>query len=508
LLFAAIYSKLNEDKELDNDQQVELINLKRKLVLKKDADQIRVVPQIQNNNLRDYKAVLKEAGAVRSHEDTPPWAANRKMFRAYRYFQDRLDGLCDQTEGKAEAIMNLLEKVNKATIVKIEVASHSDAYTLFESLNNRGVPLTAVDLIKNKLLAKLEKLDRGQIDNHFEDWNRLLKYLGDDYTVQERFFRQYYNAFKNTINSGTSFPIATRSNLIQIYEKIIDSDAKAFIDEIIEAGKCYSFILRRTDDEKYLKLNKPLLDLERIQGTPSYLLLLYLLMKKASFNLQEDHLCDLIQYLVRFFVRRNLTDIPPTRDLTRLFMGIIFTINGMRGDELAHMIKRELSDVSSDDDGFRKYLEGPIYSENSAVTRFILCSLEEREMNRESWRDLWAMDGKQYIWTIEHIFPQGPKIPTAWVNMIAGGDVSKAREMQAQHADRIGNLTITGFNSTLGNKSFEEKRNRKDQKGHFVGYKNGLYLNEDLKGYTEWTVDHIEKRTKQLTDESLKLFPL
>lgn len=404
--------------------------------------------------------------------------------------------------------MILLEKINRATVVKIEVVSHSDAYTLFESLNNRGVPLTAVDLIKNKLLARLEKLDSGNIDNHFENWNYLLSYLGEDYTVQERFFRQYYNAFKNTMNEVTSFPVATRSNLIQIYEKIIDCDAEAFLDKIIEAGKCYSFILRRTNNEKYSTLDKPLLDLERIQGTPSYLLLLYLLIKNDSINLQEKHLCDIIKHLVRFFVRRNLTDTPPTRDLTRLFMSIIIVIKGMGGDEVAATVKHLLSSASSDESVFRKRLEGPIYSENSAVTRFILCALEEKSMNRETWRDLWAMDGKQYVWTIEHIFPQGPKIPKAWVDMIANGDLSKAKEIQVQQVDRIGNLTISGFNSTLGIKSFEEKRDRKDKEGRFVGYKNGLHLNEDLKGCTEWTTNNIENRTTRLVDETLELFQL
>ncbi len=46
-----------------------------------------------------------------------------------------------------------MEKVNAASLVKIEVNSHSDAFILFESLNNRGEPLSALDLIKNKLLA-------------------------------------------------------------------------------------------------------------------------------------------------------------------------------------------------------------------------------------------------------------------------------------------------------------------------------------------------------------------
>jgi len=508
LLFAAIYSTLSIKKEiLTEDQLVEAANLKWELILKKSVDQIRVVPQEQNNNLNDYSAILKVAGAIRSHQDTPHWAANRKIFKAYHYFLDRIDIISRQNHGNMEIIIDLLEKINRATMVKIEAANHSDAYTLFESLNNRGIPLTAVDIIKNKLFAKIECVDSCGLDSHFNSWNQLLNYLGDDFTVQERFFRQYYNAFKKNLDGTTNVPMATRSNLIKLYEKMIDRDPANFLENIIEAGKCYSLILNHADDEDHI-LCKPLLNLERIEGTPSYILLLHLLVKKDKFDLNDKHLSEIIQYLINFFVRRNLTDIPPTRDLIRLFMNIIMKIEKLTDEKVLKMIKHELVAVSSDEDIFRKRLEGPVYSENLAVARFILCSLEEREMNKENWKDLWAIEGKQYVWTIEHIFPQGHKIPKAWANMIAEGDMNRARELQSQHADRLGNLTITGFNSTLGNKSFEEKRDRKDRKGRPMGYRNGLYLNDDIKLYDKWTVDHIERRTKRLANEAINLFQL
>ena len=512
LLLAAIYSILNEHKEsLSFEEQLELLNLKRKLVLKKDADQTRVVLQVQNNNLRDYKAVLSEAGVLKSY-DVPPYAGNRKIFKAYRYFQDRINHLSDRPEDNIKSIMDLREKINNSTMVLIEVESHSDAYTLFESLNNRGVPLTAVDLIKNKLLSRLEVLDPKHIDVHFESWNLLIKYLGDDYTIQERFFRQYYNSFKNKIKNEietfSGIPVATRSNLMRIYETLIERDTKDFLDKILEAGRCYSFILNNIEDERHPSLSKPLVDLERIQGAPSYLLLLYLLMERNRLNLDDRHLSQIIQFLVKFFVRRNLTDIPPTRDLTRLFMHIVEGINDQTSENVVKKITRELIEESSDEETFRKRLEGPVYSENSDAIRFILCAIAEKEMNRERWTDLWATDKKQYYWTIEHIFPQGQKIPQSWVDMIASGDHETAADIRAHHVDRLGNLTITGFNSTLSNKSFIEKRDRTDKKGSYVGYKNGLYLNKDLAECTEWTVDSIEKRTELLVKEALDLFKL
>jgi uncharacterized protein with ParB-like and HNH nuclease domain len=79
LLFAALYQSLkHHEKELDDDQRVELINLKRKLVLKKGDDQLRVIPQIQNNNQSDYRAVLSDVGVI-SSSDAPAYAGNRKV---------------------------------------------------------------------------------------------------------------------------------------------------------------------------------------------------------------------------------------------------------------------------------------------------------------------------------------------------------------------------------------------------------------------------------------------
>ena len=508
LLFASVYHALkSHETDLDDEQRVELINLKRKLVLKKGDDQIRLIPQIQNNNNPDYRAVLAEIGVI-SECDVPAFAGNRKIFRAYRYFQDRIDEMANSRSNRLGAIMEFLDKVNHACLVKIEVASHADAYTLFESLNNRGMPLTAIDLIKNKLLARLESIEPGKVDHYFGHWNRLLGYLGDDYAIQERFFRQYYNAFKDQLKAVHQVPVATRSNLIQIYEKLINHDAKDCLQKISAAGRLYSLILSRNQDDTLNGLEKPIKDLERIQGAPSYLLMLYLLVRKDELELTNAHLTSIVELLVRFFVRRNLTDTPPTRDLTRLFMTVIDKISGLRADAIPQSIEQQLVAVSATDEAFQRKLDGPIYEENSGVTRFILCALAEQAMTKESWVDLWRFENKQFVWTIEHIFPQGENIPQSWITMIADGDEIKAKEIQQTHVHKLGNLTISGFNSALGNKSFEDKRDRVDRQGRAVGYKNGLKLNEDLATAAGWSVDQIDSRTDKLVQQVTQLFKL
>lgn len=508
LLFAAVYRALSQyDSDLEEEQQVERVNLKRKLVLKKSGEQIRVIPQIQNNNQDDYCAVLAEIGVVGDAE-VPAYAGNRKIFRAYRYFQERIDQMVGGRGSRLDAIMSFLEKINSASLVKIEVVSHADAYTLFESLNNRGMPLTAIDLIKNKLLAKLESDEAGSVDYYFECWNRLLGYLGDEYAVQERFFRQYYNAFKDDLKSLRQPPVATRSNMIQIYERLINHDAKDLLQKVISAGRQYSLLLSRKQEDALNGLEKPIKDLERIQGAPSYLLLLYLLVRKNQLELTVDHLASIVNFLIRFFVRRNLTDTPPTRDLTRKFMNVVEKVRELRGEQVCQSVEQQLVAVSASDEDFRRKLKGPIYDENVGVTRFILCALAEQSMTRETWVDLWRVEGKQYVWTIEHIFPQGENIPEPWVTMIAGGDEKKAKEIQETHVHKLGNLTISGYNSALGRKSFEEKRDRIDRHGLAVGYKNGLKLNEDLASASSWGVEQIDERTEKLVLQASELFEL
>ena len=508
LLLAAIYASYNQQGiELSMEQQIELYNLKNKLVLKKQPDQPRLIPQVQNANQQDYLAVLKEAGILKEAE----WVANagnRRVFRAFRHFLMRIQEYVSKSDDALQALSALLDKVNAATLVKIEVASHSDAYTLFESLNNRGVPLTAIDLMKNKLLAKLEQVEPGSIDKSFVSWTKVIEALGDDYGVQERFFRQYYNAFKPELKDIVSVPVATKSNLIHIFEKLIAHDPKLFLQEMRINSSWYEQIIGNCEVEGEPKLTRLLQNLDRIQGAPSYLLLLMLFSKREHLGLSFLLIEQVVTLLINFFVRRNTTDVPATRDLNRIFMELAEQLLCCQGEQVVKVIANTLRSVSTTDEHFRQSLSGDLYEDNSWVCRFILCAIEESMMTKEKQVDLWAVEGKQYVWTIEHVFPQGANIPDAWVDMLAGGDKELAEQYRQSHVHKIGNLTISGYNSTLGNKSFVEKRDRTNRDKRAVGYKNGLYLNQELAVADVWSVEQIEQRTAELVDKTLTLFNL
>lgn len=127
-------------------------------------------------------------------------------------------------------------------------------------------------------------------------------------------------------------------------------------------------------------------------------------------------------------------------------------------------------------------------------------------MTRETKVDLWRQEKNRFVWTIEHILPQGENLPTAWQEMLGGEEL--AAKAQEEHKHRLGNLTITAYNSNLGNKSFVEKRDRKDSKGRYIGYRNGLALNAELATRDSWTGDDIENRTRELASRVLSRFPL
>lgn len=506
LLLAAVYSVLKEQlEELDEDTKTDVTNLGRQLVRKSDK-QPRVTPQIQGHNLDDYRAVLQEAGLPIEGEKKPYYPI-RKVRKCYGYFRSAIEKLAE-SEGTSQpqAALTVHEAVMKAVLVKIEVASHADAFVLFESLNNRGMPLSPVDLIKNHLLAESEKKKVMEVHEAFRRWNEILASLGDSYTVQERFLRHFYNAFKSDLPDVRDAPVATKSRLIRIYETILGHNLIQVLDALADASEIYGRINCVLELDKPSSLDLAFQRLMHAQGTPSYVLVLWLVSNQSELDLTDEQIESAVDQLVSFFVRRNLTGYPQTYALAKLFMSTIEAVGDARGDEVLTIVAERLQANSASDDDFRDRLMGPIYDENSDVARFVLSTLAEDEMTKETRVDLWRQENNRYVWTIEHILPQGENLPPAWQEMLGGKD--EAASVQEEHKHRLGNLTITAYNSNLGNKSFIEKRDRQDSDGRQIGYRNGLSLNADLSSKESWTASDIEVRTLSLTNRTIERFPL
>ena len=524
LFLTAIYNLMKGYKDsglIDEDDIDELLSLKKSLFCKKSPfKNLVLVPQIQNNNQADFAYVMFENGIIKEFSKKESFVTKRKIYLCFDYFKSRIEKDIQESENPVEYLLAIKKKVCRAMLVKIEVSSHSDAYILFESLNHRGTPLTSVDLMKNLIMARAEKASMT-VDDCFERWQELMRYLTEDYATQERFFRQYYNAFKEKLNEPFRKDelrkkdplgiVATRSNLLSIYEKLINRDLTTFLDDILKCGRIYSDLIDPEDLSDSLKAS--LTNLNHIQGAPSYLLLMYLFRNKKTLEIDDTTIVKVIDLLTIFFVRRNVTDTPNTRDLTRIFMEIIsvFETEKVTGDAVYITIHDQLKTVCASDTLFEEFLRGDIYKSNASAARYVLCAIAESQMTRETWTNLWEQkayerSSNKYIWTIEHIFPEGSKIPQCWVDMIAGGDRNLANEYLQQYVHKLGNLTITGYNSTLSNLSFEQKKERKNKAGKYVGYLNGLEINHDIVIKQAWTIKDITDRTNLMVKQALQMF--
>ena len=529
LLLTALYEKLSVfESQMELEDKTDLSNLRSELANKKqilaaagrkyDYTQ-RLILQKQNMNDEDFSYILSEKGVISAKKSRPLNFGNRRIAKAYRHFikliEDEVEEIKSENSNADDisALFSIKSKFEQAVLVGIEVDTNKDAYMLFESLNHRGVPLSALDLIKNTLIA--QAATEAEADNSYELWKQILSNVGqDDYAVQERFFRQYYNAFREELNAPYKGPdkkyylgyLATRTTLLDIYEKMIKSDYVTLLDDLLAKSQKYSLIVNNSDEEYVY--TPALQDLERISGAPSYILMLYIMSNQAELGLTDDHLNSIIKTLITFFVRRNLTDVPNTRKLTQLFIDVIAEAKLLQGDDIVNVVHDRLQAVAASDELFEEKLRGSIYDENPEATRFILCSIEARHQTKEIYSDLWARDNsKKYIWTIEHIFPEGENIPDSWVDMIAGGDKMLAKQYRSDYVHTLGNLTITGYNQNLSNMAFEQKRDRKSKdKTKDVGYRNGLYLNQDVVNEDTWTIKKITERTDALVKTLLEMY--
>lgn len=500
LLLIAIYSILKNPESNDFSTVKELneplSELRKLLVAGGQQNTGRIVLQKQNNNKSDFEWLLYETELLISEPNRPTHFGSRRIAMAYKHFKNLIKKKCQDVED----ILTLSNKIKEAFVIDIVVDRVADAYLLFESLNNRGMKLTAVDLIKNKLLTELDDsklIDQNGIDFYYNQWIKLIKLLGEKINIQERFLAQYYNAFRkdyHIVDKGVT-PIAIRSNLIIKYEQLIKQGPEKFLTDIVRSGEVYSQIIS-PENCMFNSLKKPLEALQIIEGAPSYVLVLYLLIKYDDHGLEESHLAKVINLLVNFFVRRNLTDVPPTRELRDLFVRVVDELDGITSDKITDCINSILQEKSVLDDEFEKKLKGPIYKDNKAVTSFILRSLEEKYKTKEG-PDIWEKIDNRPKWTIEHILPQGKTIESWWIEEVAHGDSIKAEEIRSKYVHCIGNLTLTGLNSEMGTKRFSYKQE------HLNPY---LFLNRSLKDETSWGEEQIKRRTDKIVDEVMNMF--
>lgn len=541
LLLMAIYHKLKFDlpelnKEIvEDDDYKDTLNSLRKKLLKKvksaptrylnggfrDSDYncfLRVQPSTQFFNLDDYKYILQENELLQDVAK-PKNCGNRSMYKAYRYFYEQMPS--DWVQLKL-----LVDRINRLAFIIISETSHSKAFILFETLNNRGVPLSGIDIIKNKILAVLEKKHGMAIEQSFLRWQRLLENL-PSHDEQDRFLRQFYNAFKfKSEIKVDKVPKATGSTLIKIYESLIKKDASKIFEDLEAKAQIYNQLIE-PDKHDSSRLTESLNDLDRVGAAASYTFLLYLFSLDASCFEEKDLRLKTVDLFCKYYMRRNVTDFPNTRDLDAINIDLIEKCQARieeHGSLNYSFIESTLLSgrgKPSSLESLKSFLSDNIFASNEGMARYLLAKLDETSHSREYKPDLWARNEKGlFIWTVEHVFPQGKNIPKEWIEMIGNGDKDRAEEIQETLVHCFGNLTLSGYNSKLSNSSFSKKQSRSEANifGNKIkiGYQNGMAINAiefqskdksyNLADAPEWNKEMIEARNKVMVDMILKLF--
>ena len=90
ILLTVFYEKLSGLKSyMDDDDVFKLMMLRNRIVLSGDKSRSRVVPQVQNNNLADFRWLLHERVKLKGLDVYPLHYGNRRIARAYRFFSKK-----------------------------------------------------------------------------------------------------------------------------------------------------------------------------------------------------------------------------------------------------------------------------------------------------------------------------------------------------------------------------------------------------------------------------------
>ena len=521
----------------NGDRSTKLFQIKCSLLVKTANGKFkpRIIPQNQNN-IDDYFNILFDAGLITKNDLAYDGSiGNRNRLRliskAYEYFQKRVSDYAvvaksnspaqqeDLLQQQVDRIIEILDKLNVAQLVMIKAPSTSSANTLFEALNNRGEPLTITDLIKNKLFSKLKSTSPQNFQQFVDEWNKCIWQKiffinGKEISAgeQERFFRQNYNAFRSYWNTGQiTFPIGKRSNLYESYGTMIDLDPQSVFERIKESAETYLKLQGRYQGNLSQDLFEAYKDLDRISGATSYTLLLYLVKNKGALNLSDNDFVKICRVLIKLFVRRSLTGDPPANKMDSIFIDYIGKIesNHYTGGDIAKNLAAHLKKEYGSDDKFEIALRDDVYDDKGAnfAIRFILVKIAEKYLGKQK-PNFWLatkVKGKgkgtstsTWNWTIEHVLPQ--TLNQGWIDMLG----SNAAQIQEDNVHKLGNLTLTPYNSNLSNGSFSDKKSDPN-----FGYNNSILakgLNSYICAQTEWGEKQIQERTDLLIKEILAIF--
>ena len=270
---------------------------------------------------------------------------------------------------------------------------------------------------------------------------------------------------------------------------------ESMLKEILHYAQQYHAFYYGDEQRLSSTANQLLKGLRTLKQTTVYLFLFSVFDDFEAGVIDDETLCKVLRLLLNYSIRRLICEVGSNslRGLYKTLYGRVFNRpenkNNYYDAIVSFLLQLTSKDVMPSDAEFVVALkERNLYRKN-ALCKYLLVAIENQ--------------GKEQIktdaLTIEHIMPQNKNLSTAWQRML-GTDWELVRE---RYLHTLGNLTLTGYNSELGDLPFAEKLDKLAEENTHV-----TVLYSDVKNKTEWNAQTMESRAERLSEEVLKLFPI
>ena len=407
------------------------------------------------------------------------------IIKCYEFFYERIEDFIKQ-HGQIDEIY---AGIFKLSLVSISLDKDSDnPQMIFESMNSTGKDLSQTDLLRNYLLMDLTPEKQTRLYKTY--WKPMEELFGEDIYKNDVNKFDYFIRDFLTLKSDTGH-ICKINNVYENFKRYyLDNNCEKFavLKDLFTYAKYYACIdlLQEKDDE--LKLYW-----QEFKKLDSHVVYPFLL------NLYDDYSCQILikedfkkilQVVISYLWRRAICEIP-TNSLSKTFATLYQAVD--KDDYVNSVIKAFVFKSSykrfpSDYEVREKLQTKDIY--HFRLRKYLLEALE-------NYYHKEPIDLNTANYTIEHIMPQNIEHNLLWQQML-GEDW---QEVHSLYLHTLGNLTITGYNAEMSNKSFGEKVNGES------GFKHShLKLNESIAQSDVWNKKAIQRRTNILTDIILKIW--
>lgn len=394
---------------------------------------------------------------------------------------DNYNFFTEMIEKKELTAKQIEEGVAKLQIVNITLdRAIDDAQLIFESLNSTGMDLSQSDLIRNYILMGLEPNQQKMIyDNYWMQMEKLFDYEKQS-SLMDKFFRDYLT-YKN----------GRIPNFSKIYEEFKTyhksrymRKVQEFCKDLYSNAKYYTNIYYAKSGDKELDL--VFKDISELQMEVAFPLFLKVYKDYEEDIITKNEFKEILKCCESYVFRRAICGIP-TNSLNKTF---VMMLNKIQPDKYVNSIKAYLLMLDS-----YKIFPNDVQFKND----FVVKDIYNMRIRNYIFSKLENFNNKAPInidnYTIEHIMPQNKNLIKEWKDALG----ISWEGVQKTYIHTIGNLTLTGYNSEMSDKSFNEKL---EMTGGFK--ESALRINSYIVRQTTWNEDKIKERADEICEQAKK----